>query len=363
MRVLAFVSEMPGTGKTVLAGHVAAQAAAEGAGPVVLLDGGKARGSEPNLEGGLTDWWGAREGANPILGAWDDSVTAAGLARLAAAGAALVVIDTPSGPSAVAEQAIAFADLVVLPIRPGLEDLEAARTVVNRVEALHTPFVFVINHAGGEEDFPAAAVIELAQHGTVCPVILPERGDFAIGQAQGRTVMEIDPDTPSSEDMARLWDYLFNHVEKIAPAARDDRRGTPGDRRQFPRHNYDQNATFTVSGMVFPCLIQDISAGGVSILAPTPPVQGMEMIVHVPYLGEYLAKPVHIDGEHAGLEFLIGADAQSHLIDQLEALIRSDPRAEADNAGAESAPEPEAAPEPEPEPAPAPEEIPQAATA
>ena len=32
MRVVAFVSEMPGSGKTVLAGHVAAQAVAEGVG-------------------------------------------------------------------------------------------------------------------------------------------------------------------------------------------------------------------------------------------------------------------------------------------------------------------------------------------
>jgi chromosome partitioning protein len=353
MRVLAFVSELPGTGKTVLAGHVAAQAAAEGVGPVVLLDGGGAGG---NPKTGLTAWWGAREDANPILGAWDGSVTAAGLARLAAAGVALVVIDTPSGPSAVAEQAIAFADLVVLPIRPLPEDLETVRAIVDRAEALQTPFVFLINQAGGEDDFPAGAVIELAQHGTVCPVILPERGDFAAGQAEGRTVMEIGPDTPSSEDMARLWDYLSNQVAKVAPAARDDRRGTPDDRRQFRRHNYDQNATFTESGMVFPCRVQDISAGGVSILAPTPPVQGMEMILHVPYLGEFLAKPVHIDGERAGLEFLIGTDAQTNLIGQLEALLSADPPAE--TGGAEVGGD-EVATEPEPEPA----DLPQAASA
>ncbi len=44
MRVVAFVSEMPGSGKTMLAGHVAAQAEAEGVGPVVVLDGDPARG-------------------------------------------------------------------------------------------------------------------------------------------------------------------------------------------------------------------------------------------------------------------------------------------------------------------------------
>ncbi len=340
MRVLAFVSEMPGTGKTVLAGHVAAQAAAEGIGPVVLIDGDSARESaaspEPGQSAGLTDWWQARASANPILGAWDGSVTAEGFVRLAAAGVALVVIDTPSGPSAMTSQAIALANLVVLPIRPETVDLETARAVVDRVEALHTPFVFVINRSGGEEDYPTEAIIALAQHGTVCPVILPQRGDFAAGQAEGRTVMEIDPDSASSEDMARLWDYLFNHIAKVAPETREDRRGGDRDRRKFPRQTYDQIATYTLGGMVFPCQIQDISAGGASILAPAPPVQGRELILHVPYLGEFRAEPVHVDGERAGLKFLCGAQAQARLVDQLATLFDTgaDPEAgEPDTAG------------------------------
>ncbi len=338
MRVLAFISEIPGSGKTVLAGHVAVQAAAEGIGPVVLLDGGSAKGAESGLGGSLTAWWRSREAANPILGAWDGSVTAEGLARLAAAGVALVVIDTPSsppgsspsgsGPSAVAQQAIALAHLVVLPTRPDSKDLEAASAVVDRVEALRTPFVFLINHSGGEEDYPTAAVMALAQHGTVCPVILPRRGDFAASQAAGRTVMEIDPDSASSEDMARLWDYLSSHIAKVAPATRQDSRDASRDRRQFPRHRYDQTATFTVGGMVFPCQINDISAGGVSILAPSPPVEGRELILHVPYLGEFRAEPVHVDGERAGLKFLCGEQAQAQLVDRLSALFSLDRRPE-----------------------------------
>ncbi len=321
MRVLAFVSELPGTGKTLLAGHVAAQAAAGGIGPVVLLDGDSARELENGLGGDLTAWWQSREGANPILGAWDGSVSAGGLARLAAAGVALVVIDTPSGQSAVPPQAIQLADLVVLPTRSEPKDLEVAVAIVDRVEALDTPFVFLINHGGGEEDYPTDAIIALAQHGTVCPVILPQRGDFAASQAGGRTVMEIDPDSASSEDMARLWDYLFNHIAKVAPETRGDRSNTRQDRRQFPRQRYDQSATFTVGGMVFPCQIQHISASGVSILAPAPPVRGRELILHVPYLGEFRAEPMHVDGERAGLKFLCGAQAQAQLADQLETLL------------------------------------------
>ena len=341
MRVLAFVSEMPGSGKTLLAGHLAVLAAAEGIGPVVLLDGAPATASGA----GLTAWWRSREAANPILGAWDGSVTAEGLARLAAAGVALVVIDTPSGQSAVSRQAIALANLVVLPTRPEPEDLEAASAAVDRVEALHRPFVFVINRSGGEEDFPTAAIMALAQHGTVCPVILPRRGDFTASQAEGRTVMETDPDSASSEDMARLWDYLSNHIAKVAPAIREDRHGASRDRRQFPRHRYDQIATFTLGGMVFPCRIENISAGGVSILAPSPPVRGKELILHVPYLGEFRAASVHVDGERAGLKLLCGAQAQSQLVDRLSALFHLDRRPEPSDGEAASAIESEDTPQ------------------
>jgi chromosome partitioning protein len=314
MRVVTLVSEIPGSGKTLLAGHVAAQAGAEGLGPVVVLDGDPA--------GGLTRWWRGRSAPNPVLGAWDQSLDAAALARLAEAGVALLVIDTPSGHSAMAEQAIALADLVVLPTRPNPKDLEVAGVVVDTVEALGTPFVFLINHTQGDDDFPTAAVIALAQHGTVCPVILPQRADFAACQEQGRTVMELDPDSPSSEDMARLWDYLGAHMAKVAPAGKAERHRSPEDRRRFARHRYDQIATFSAGGMVFPCRISDISAGGVAMVTAEPPAKGAEIALHVPYLGEFKAESVHVAGERVGLKFLIDAHEQQDLVSQLSALLQ-----------------------------------------
>ena len=92
------------------AGHIAAQAEAAGVAPVVVLDGDPARGR--------SHWWAGRAAPSPILGAWDRACTAEGFKRLAQGGVALVVIDTPSGHSAMAEQAIALADLVILPQRP-----------------------------------------------------------------------------------------------------------------------------------------------------------------------------------------------------------------------------------------------------
>ena len=208
MQVIAFVSEMPGSGKTVLAGHIAAQAEAEGLGPVVLLDGDAA--------GGLSRWWRDRRAATPILGTLDHSFTASGLAQLSGLGVKLVVIDTPSGRSAMREQAISLANLVVIPTRPGPEDVKVAGATVDMVESIGTPFVFLINQTRDDAEMPAEAVIALAQFGTVCPVIIPRHAGFSQCQRDGRTVMELDPDSPCSEDIGRIWNYLADHLGRIA---------------------------------------------------------------------------------------------------------------------------------------------------
>ncbi len=338
MRVLAFVSDRPGCGKTLLAGHVAAQAEADGAGPVVLLDGDPA--------GDLSRWWQAYGRASPLVGPWDHSCTAAGFARLGAAGVGLVVVDTSSGDPAPAQAAIALADLVVIPTRPNPRDLELAGAVVDTVEARGAPFVFLINHNGDEDEFPTAAVIALAQHGTVCPVILPHRAELARCQGESGSVADLDPDSPAGEDIARLWDYLAAHMARIASSARAKRGhpGPPAERRRHPRHRYAQSATFTADGMVFPCRINDISAGGISIGTDEPPARGTSVVLHVPYLGEFAAEPVYAAGERVGLRFLIDEARQGELVARLSALIRAERAAPAAQEEAERAGQTEAPP-------------------
>ncbi len=132
-------------------------------------------------------------------------------------------------------------------------------------------------------------------------MILPQRADFDRCRAGGATVMELDPDSPSSEDMARLWDYLSGHLVKVAPAAKATRRSAAQDRRHFPRHRYDRVATYSVGDMVFPCRINDISAGGVSMLTAEPPAIGTEVALQVPYLGAFKAEAVYAVGGRVGL--------------------------------------------------------------
>lgn len=315
MHVLAFVSDLPGSGKTLLAGHIAAQADANGTGPVVLLD------ADPGQ--GLTGWWRERTAGNPILGVWDQSFTPAAFEQMASAGVELVVIDTPSAQPDIQEQLLLFADLVVIPVRPNSSELKVVGGTVDRVEALGLPFVFLINHANDDGELPSAAVIALAQHGTICPVIVPWRADFAEAWKGGCTVMDLNPESESSADTSRLWGYLEDLMNRLPDPAAARATEELDDRRRHPRYSYDQAATFKHEDNIFPCQIDDISACGIAIWSAKPLPEGAQAVLHVPYLGEFKVQVVRCHGERIAMDFMIEEGEQAKLVEQLSALLHT----------------------------------------
>ncbi len=315
VHVVAFVSDLPGSGKTLLAGHVAVQADANGIGPVVVLD------ADPGQ--GLSGWWRDRTVEHPILGVWDQSFTPAAFEQMASAGVELVVIDTPSVHPDIQGQLLLFADLVVIPVRPNSNELKVVGSTVDRVEALGLPFVFLINHAKDDGEIPSAAVIALAQHGTICPVIVPWRADFAEAWKGGCTVMDLNPESESSGDTSRLWGYLENFMSRLPGTAAAGATEALDDRRRHPRYSYDQAATFKHEDNVFPCQIDDISACGISIWSAKPLPEGAQAVLHVPYLGEFKVRVVRCSGERIAMDFMIEEGEQAKLVEQLSGLLHA----------------------------------------
>ncbi len=76
--------------------------------------------------------------------------------------------------------------------------------------------------------------------------------------------------------------------------------------------------------MVFPCRINDISAGGVAMSTAEPPAIGTEAALQVPYLGAFKAESVDVAGDRVGLRFLIDEQTQGDLVKQLSAFLHSD---------------------------------------
>lgn len=206
MRVLAFASQKGGSGKTTLSGHIAVEAERAGAGPVVLID------IDP--QGSLADWWNERESPVPAFAQTTISKLNGDLDALRAQGFKLAVIDTPPAITVAIQSVIAVSDLIAIPTRPSPHDLRAAGATVDLVERAGKSLVFVVNAATPRAKITYEAAIALSQHGTVAPVTICHRTDFAASMIDGRTVMELDPHGKSSREIIDLWSYLQDRLEK-----------------------------------------------------------------------------------------------------------------------------------------------------
>jgi chromosome partitioning protein len=207
MRVIVVTSQKGGSGKTTLSGHIAVQAELAGEGPVALID------TDP--QGSLAAWWNARKGETPAFAQTDVSRLYADLGQLRASGIRLVVIDTPPAVTGVIRAVVAFADLVVIPTRPSPHDLRAVAATLDIVEARNKPLVFVVNGATPRARITGDAAVALSQHGTVAPVTIHHRTDFASSMIDGRTVMECDAEGKSAQEIVQLWTYLAARLAKL----------------------------------------------------------------------------------------------------------------------------------------------------
>lgn len=219
MRVIAIASQKGGSGKTTLAGHIAVEAERAGVKSVALID------ADP--QGSLADWWNEREDPTPVFVHTSSQRLEDDVERVRELGVDLLIIDTPPAITATISGVIGVADMVLIPTRPSPHDLRSVGRTVELVEALGKPLVFVVNGATPRARITSEAAIALSQHGTLAPSIIHQRVDFAASMIDGRTVMELDARSRSAKEIAKLWVYLRDRMERNMRATTIGTGGNP----------------------------------------------------------------------------------------------------------------------------------------
>ncbi len=226
MRVVVFASQKGGAGKTTLCGHIAVQADLVDAGPAALID------TDP--QGSLAEWWNSRAEETPLFVSTHFANLGSDLNEMRKQGIKLVFIDTPPAVTDTIREVVGHADLVVIPTRPSPHDLRAVGATVDIVEDQDKEMIFALNAATVRAKITGEAAVALSQHGTVAPVTIHQRVDFATSMVDGHTVMEMDPDSRSAAEIGVLWQFIATRLGKIERRAAQGHYDGP-DRRAHPR--------------------------------------------------------------------------------------------------------------------------------
>jgi chromosome partitioning protein len=219
MKVLVTASRKGGSGKTVVTRHLAVAALRSGIGKVAVVDLDPMRG--------LSRWWQRRpeDGLELVQLAPEGTPSASHEDRAAAAltaakqldgaipalraqGYGLLLIDTPPAADEVVRLAVRAADLVLVPVRPSPDDLDAVGETADLVASLGRNMVFVVNSATKRARLTGDAAVALSQHGTVAPSTLHRSDAYAASALDGLTVQEADPRGAPAGEVSALWAYV-----------------------------------------------------------------------------------------------------------------------------------------------------------
>jgi chromosome partitioning protein len=207
LHTLVLASQKGGSGKTTLSGHLAVEAERVGAGPVALID------TDP--QGSLAGWWNARESKTPVFVKVGSMELEDALSELRSAGIQLAIVDTPPAITGAISKVVSCADLVIVPTRPGPHDLRAVGATADIAERVGKPLLFVVNDATARARITSDAAIALSQHGTVAPITLHHRVDYAASMVDGRTVGEVTENSKSAQEIQELWSYISERLKKL----------------------------------------------------------------------------------------------------------------------------------------------------
>ena len=214
MNVIVFASRKGGSGKSTLAAHLAAQIKATKA--CLLID------ADP--QGSLTLWHKLRGTNEPPIKTAVNSVSGI-LSAAKRDGVEWVLIDTPPNVSAVVEDAIRNATMVIIPARPGVFDVNAVQETIQTCRAARKPYAVVLNGAPARRDDAESPIVTIAREALVkfrAPVWggqITNRADLIMALSQGEGAREYYAEGRAAAEISRLWGAIERSIKAIRGSA------------------------------------------------------------------------------------------------------------------------------------------------
>lgn len=206
MKVISFVTQKGGSGKSTLC--ISLAVAAEEAGRNVCI-------LEMDRQATITEWMQTRKKETPEVAQIAAPNLEGVIERLRGGGYDYVFVDTPGVDNPGTNAAIRAADLCLVPCRPTPADLRAFKPTLAAIQRLSKEFAFILNQTPPRSYRVRDTAEGLAVLGMIADTNVVMRNDHqdAIGVGQG--VTEFNPEGPAAEEIRRLWAWIDNRMKVI----------------------------------------------------------------------------------------------------------------------------------------------------
>lgn len=204
MQIYSFISQKGGAGKSTLARQFAVLAS--DGNPTILID----RDSQQTT----TKWWGRRRDLalapeRPDLLDLDGMTLPAAVDALRSKAGA-VFIDTRPAIGEPEAEAARVADLVIVPVRPSPDDLEAVGETLKVLRRLDKRAVLIVNAAKTEARARDARAALSRYPVPVCPTHIADRTIYLDASLEGRGVGEMKGAVARDAfaELRRIWNWV-----------------------------------------------------------------------------------------------------------------------------------------------------------
>lgn len=207
MKIIALIAQKGGVGKTTIAVNLAVAAGARSA----LFD--------LDQQESAVIWADRRKAEMPHVEFLTERRLSEGLKAAEAQGFALAIIDTPPAAGPQAYTAAQAADLIIIPCRPSLLDLDAIRRTAQLIKSAGVPAFVVFNAAPHSATtlLDDARAIVSGQGLVSAPVVLRERSAYRAAWPLGKGVTEAEPSGKAAREILELRDWINVQLQVCTP--------------------------------------------------------------------------------------------------------------------------------------------------
>lgn len=201
MKTIALIAQKGGTGKTTLALSLAIAAEQDGLSSLII---------DLDPQATACNWSDRRGEDTPLIIDAQPARLPKALEKAKEGGIEFALIDTPARSEQAALAAAKAADLVLIPCRPQIYDLE---TIPNSKEILslagNKPALIVFNAVpprGNRREQAEKAIADMELNS--CPTSFGNRAAFGDSATLGKTALEFDPRGKAADETREVYKYI-----------------------------------------------------------------------------------------------------------------------------------------------------------